>query len=159
MESSRYSLCAYWSDKKFPYKNFMFQYRSNVCMNWLKFPRLCHVSRTQSTKGREFSQLGSLTSTFGGNSDTWFRHFWPNVRNFPKIFQSRLKPLLYRLLEKSVAIPKLRQSVAIATFGGRRRNCDTMPQSVAIATTASKHRKCNIMSKCRNCDVWRHLSQ
>ena len=53
------------------------------------------------------------------------------------------KASLLRQVPPNVAIVTLRHCVALATFGGSRRNSDALGHSVAIATSSSKRRNCD----------------
>ena len=50
---------------------------------------------------------------------------------------------LLRRVPPNVAIATPRRCVALATFGGSRRNSDVLGHSVAIATSSSKRRSCD----------------
>ena len=63
------------------------------------------------------------------------------------------KASLLQQMPPNVGIVTLRHCVALATFGGSRRNSDALGHSVAIATSSSKRHNCDTLSKCRYCDT------
>ena len=92
----------YWWENQSQVYEKLKKERLNTCM-------LVRLSPKQKDKASSIW----FTSTFGGNSNTWFQHFWPNVGNFPKFFQ------LFQIPPETVAIP---------TFRGKCRNTDTYRQ-------------------------------
>ena len=98
-----------------------------------------HQGLSSSSTGHSLLHLAKIP-TLGSDTFDQMSEISPNFFN---LFKSRPKPSLYRCLDKRVTIPTLRQSVAIVTFGGRHRNCDTIPQSVTIATTRGKRHYCD----------------
>ena len=64
------------------------------------------------------------------------------------------KASLLRRMPPNIAIATLRHCVALATFGGSRRNSNALGYSVAIAMYSSKRHNCDTLSKCRYCDIF-----
>ena len=84
-----------------------------------------------------------ITITFGGNSDTWFRRFWPNVGFSPNFFHPALtcryidvyrKVSQYRHLDNVSQLRRLEEDVAIATLWPKASLLRWLPPNVSSTT-------------------------